>query len=400
MKNSVAPGLTAVSLQMTVFILLGTFSNASYSSLSVFIQPSYSISYTQVGFITSVTFLGNLTVFFLVGILVDRMGAKSALRISFGLIALGSFIAFLSSMYFELLIGYYIIGFGYGIIIPATNRIVMDTYYPHHSTVMGIKQAGAPIGLAMAAIILPAIAFRYSLSYSFLALTAGALISMVFVGRNSREKSSSSISLSKSLRELFRTMIGNRVLVAVSATSIFLSWGQQTVFTYYALFMQSIGYHAETAVIFLFIVMTGAIFGRIMWMKIGDRYFGTDRVGALSMITFFSGLMILIFPYLSSSPVPAGIMAFLLGLNGISWTSMFVTAISELAPKDKVGLYSGIGLIFLSMGVIVGTPVEGWIKMNTSFFGLWIVLGAGLLIGSLLLGTAVRRIYKRAISIT
>ncbi len=384
---------------MFLFMTLGNFGNSSYSPLAVFIKPEFNITTFEVGLITSSIFLGSLTVFFFVGILVDRLGSQTAIRVSFALIALGSFMALISTSYIELVLAYYAVGFGYGIITPATNSTVMERYYPNHATPMGIKQAGVPVGAALSSLILPAIAFRFSLRYAFLAMLMVSAVMIILAGRSRRRKRITSMNYRRQLKNMFLSIFRERALVAISLTTAVLSWGQQTLLTYYTLFMSSINYEKYVAIIFLFIIFAGAGIGRILWMRLGPRIFGKDRVSAMALITFIAGILVIVFPFLSVDLYASGILAFFLGMNAVAWNSTYVTVISELAPAEKVGQYSGSSLIFLTFGTIIGTPLSGYIKDFTgSYYEMWLILGAGILIASLVYATFVRRIYRRSIS--
>lgn len=395
LKKSTGLGASAVSLQMFLFMTFGNFSNASYSPLSVFIKPEFNITTLEVGLITSSIFLGALTMFFFVGILVDRLGSGTAIRISFAFIALGSLIALIAGSYIELIVGYYTIGFGYGAITPATNSAVMEKYYPSHSTPMGIKQAGVPVGAALSSLVLPVIAFRLSLRYSFLAMLIVSLVLILFVGRSRRRKRTSRINYRRQIRGIFGVMLHDKPLVAISMTTAVLSWGQQTLMTYYVLFMTSVGYEKYIAIILLFLIFAGAVFGRISWMRLGPRAFGGDRIASMALISAIAGVLILAFPYLSVDVYASGVLAFFLGMNAVAWNSTYVTVISELAPTEKIGQYSGSSLMFLTFGTVIGAPVSGYIAYSTgSYYAMWIILGISLLVGSLIFGTIVRKLYK------
>jgi MCP family monocarboxylic acid transporter-like MFS transporter 13/MCP family monocarboxylic acid transporter-like MFS transporter 12 len=101
---------------------------------------------------------------------------------------------------------------------------------------------------------------------------------------------------------------------------------------------------------------------------------------------FLSGFL-----YLMLTLIPASIIfmlpySILLGMNAAGWNSTFVTAVSEMAGKDRVGLYSGVALITLGLGTIIGAPVSGYIRDSTgSYFLTWIVLGGVQIITSILM---------------
>ncbi|MEM0140036.1 MAG: MFS transporter, partial [Ferroplasma sp.] len=151
-------------------IALGNFIDSLYSPLAPFIKNQFLLTATQLGLITSILFIGSSTMSFFTGFFVDSIGYRNAMKISFAIMAVGSIIIFKAYNYAFLLSGFYFIGFGYGLLTPATNSQVMAKYYPEHLPRMGIKQAGVPMGAAAAAIMLPLLALRVGISYTFLAV--------------------------------------------------------------------------------------------------------------------------------------------------------------------------------------------------------------------------------------
>jgi MFS family permease len=143
--------LLPVSVQSFIFLLMGNMTDSSYSPMNQFIKNQYLLTSAEIGFITSSIFIGSMIVSLISGYFVDRMGNRTSLRIAFLLMALGSTIVSVGSIYATVLAGYFIIGFGYGIVTPSTNSEVIKHYYPHHANAMGIKQSGVPAGIAVGA---------------------------------------------------------------------------------------------------------------------------------------------------------------------------------------------------------------------------------------------------------
>ncbi len=168
--------LSSVALLSLLFMTLGNFAVSAYSPLAPFIKSRFLLSSAELGLITSVIFTGSFVMSSLAGFFVDRLGKNSAIKISFVLMAAGSLIAAISRNYAELISGFFTIGFGYGIVTPSTNSLVMGAYYPRHARAMGIKQSGVPLGAAMAAVSLPLIAIHVSLEAALFVIAAVSLI--------------------------------------------------------------------------------------------------------------------------------------------------------------------------------------------------------------------------------
>ena len=367
---------------MLIFLTLGNFMNSSYSPLNTFIQRDFFLDSIQVGFITSAIFLGSITVSFISGFFVDRLGPYSALKVAYGVMALGALIITFSTSYLMLIAGYFAIGFGYGVVTPSTNSAIMKEYQPNHTSKMGIKQAGVPLGAAVSVLILSPIAFENSLSAAFLTILASSASIFLIIPRERgyhRNKEGSG--------RYFTEFLGaakNKSLLFISGTIIFMSWAQQSLLAFFVLFEQSKGFGVELAETLLITLLIGSVIGRLFWGFMGDRIPGKSRITLLSLVIALSGILFIMLNLTDHSLIVAGILAFLIGMNAIGWNSTYVTMVSEIAPRTKVGLFSGISFVIIGLGTVVGTPASGAIiRYTTSYTILWTVLGISLLFVSL-----------------
>ena len=373
-----------VVIQSLLFMVLGNFTFSSYAPLAPFIKNRFLLDSTELGLVTSIIFIGSFSVAFLSGLFVDGLGPRRAIRISFAIMALGSLIAAISHSYAVLVVGYYAIGFGYGLITPSTNRAVMDEYYPNHATPMGIKQSGVPVGAALSAVVLPLMALHFGLQWSFVAtlILGGTIALLITSGKKEPDQK-------RGQKGYLRQVLGagkNRSLMVISLCAAFLSWGQQSILTYYVVFLEHRGFHIIIAEVFLAILLTGAISGRIIWASLSSRIFRKNKLKSLVLIMVISSLLFILFPSLSISILSAGFLAFFLGMSAVGWNSVYVTLISEIAPKSKVGLFSGMSLMVMSMGTILGTPIAGFIQDTThSYIDMWLVLAISLFTAAMFL---------------
>ncbi len=362
-----------VVIQAFAFTILGNFADSSYSPLSAFIKNAYSLTAEQVGIITSVVFIGSLTVNFFTGILVDRFGSRSAVKISFAFLSLGSLICAVSISYEMILSGFFLIGLGYGSITPSTNSLIMEKYFPDHMRRMGIKQSGVPIGSLVAVSVLPLLAIYFGIRWPFFLLFAAT--ATVFVLVKTDRLYSGTFNFRKYLSDMLQTA-RNRDLILISVFSTVLSWGQQVSLTFWILFMENNGILVIIAEISLAIFLIGAVAGRIFWSRIGNALFGGSRKYGLSLIMVISGILLISISIFHLNTLILVPYAFFLGMNTAGWNSTYVTAVSEIAPRKKVGIFSGVGLIILGSGTIIGAPLSGYIKDTTgSFFTMWLILG-------------------------
>ena len=56
----------------------------------------------------------------------------------------------------------------------------------------------------------------------------------------------------------------------------------------------------------------------------------------------------------------------------------------ELSPKDMVGMFSGVSIIIISLGTIIGTPISGFIVDRfKSYMDMWTAMGLTVIVVAL-----------------
>ena len=378
--------LLPVSLQSFIFLLMGNMTDSSYSPLDQFIKNQYLLTSAEIGFITSSIFIGSMVVSLISGYFVDRMGNRTSLRIAFLLMALGATVVTIGDVYATVLAGYFIIGFGYGIVTPSTNSEVIKHYYPHHANAMGIKQSGVPAGIAVGALILPTLTLHLGIRFPYIFLIAAALLMAFIVGKDPPVDYKRQRATSSYFRD-FANVTRNRLLISVCIAVAFLSWAQQGLLTYYVLYMRFRGFPILSSDLFLVVLVIGSVAGRMLWVNVSESLFKGNRIPMLSLILLFSGLTVYFITRIPDSVVFILLVTFATGLFGIGWNSTFVTFVSEIAPRDKIGTYSGLSLFIIGLGTIIGTPISGLIiDVTGSYNEMWYVLAISLAVmGALIL---------------
>ena len=250
---------------------------------------------------------------------------------------------------------------------------------------MGIKQSGVPIGTILAALALPLLALHYSLRIAFLFLFFVTAIIAVLL-RGEKRGSSEKMSRDKTKGTIKMVLKDRRILV-ISAITAFLSWGQQSVFTYFVLYVTSMNYEVLVAEVLFIVLLLGSVLGRILWPSLTLRLFGGHRLRNYTLITALAGGMLFLFPNAGTSIYAISAMAVAIGFTAVAWNSNYVTLISEIAPKGSVGTYSGTSMTIISLGSIVGTPLSGYLVDATGgeFSIMWMFLGSVLMIVALIL---------------
>ena len=383
-----------VMLQSLLFITVGNIIETSYSPLDKIIKGHFLVDATLVGFLTSIIFIGLALISPFVGFLVDHLGSFRAIKIGFLIMASGATISAISPNYSMFAVGFLAIGSGYGIITPATNSAVMKAYFPYHATPMGIKQSGVPIGASVSAIILPLIFLRFNFYAPFIFLAAISFLFSIFI-KGEKVDQKSPVLLRTYLKEIGTTMFNMRFLVTNVLVAV-MSWGQQTLLTFAVLYNISLGYTLFTAEGLLAFILIGSLFGRIFWSWISSKIFKEMRIYSLVIVMIFSSLMFFVYAVRIHEIFYSIMISFLIGMTAIGWNGVYITVISETAPKRSIGMYSAMGLLLISIGAIVGTPLSGYIEdLTLNYSVVWDYLGVSILVSSLLLLFFFSRLFRK-----
>lgn len=368
-------------LWLLVAQIMVSFVGRSLSPLAVLIGVDLSLTNAQIGMLPAALFLGQSLVAIPSGILVDRIGSKKqllvttiCLGISFGLIAL-------SHQFILLLVVVAIGGGAYGAMHPTTNRGILY-WFPQRKRglAMGIKQMGITVGAALAALILlpfaKEVGWRPVLIISCLVLVAVGFLTSFYYRDPGKEVPVYNEEKKASLLEQLTSVLQNKPLLLISISAMGLQGAQLCLTTYIVIFTyEKLAFSLVIAGLLLVIAEVGGSIGRVAWGTISDTFFKGERMTIMLMVTVLTAVCALVFSTLTAgTPLVVVMMIVLLfgfcisGYNGI-WMNI----VTELVPKEKSGLATGITITISSWGVIIIPPVFGYIvDKSASFSSGWL----------------------------
>jgi MFS transporter, ACS family, hexuronate transporter len=360
-----------------------------YVPLIPLMVKEFSLTNTQIGWMTSAVFLGSSLIAIPSGLITDQFGARKSL-FSFCLLLLFVIFAFsLSNSFYFILVLLFLLGTGYGGITPGTNKSIMENFDLHNrGTAMGLKQMGVSLGSALGSLLLPVIA-NYSgwrASLLSIAILLVLICLLHFKMLEETERFNKPMNVIENMKNIFR----NKRLLKIIAIITFFIWVQLSIMTYLVLYLhESIHVSMSFSLFCLALLQIGGALGRAGWGIISDQYFNRNRGVIIALIGLISGILVLLLGIISSQfPVfLIAILSLLLGITTQGWNGMFVLMISEVVRKEQIGLASGVGLATVYAGAIFGTPLSGWIiDITGQFETMWLICGiAILLIGGITL---------------
>ncbi len=405
-KSATVPGVAASSPAIAYkWVVLGalTLAHLATSNAALSIQPlapflleDLHLRNVQVGMMTSSFYLGALVLSIPLGWVVDRFGVHRVFVAS--QVVVGAFILAVSRAHAfgAVLLCLVLAGIGYSGINPATGKAIM-VWFPWRgrATAMSVKQTGIPLGGALAAVTLPALAQAYSWRASFVASGCAALcvgILSAFVYRESPGTGEASPTATFVYRRWTRMLdiFRNRDLVLLNAVVMLYLALQMVLMTYLVLFARdALGRSVLVAGALLSLAHVGGVLGRLSWGVLSDYLFGGRRKAVLVLNGVLSGVMCLACAFLGPGS-PSWLLlpvVFVFGFSAIGWNGLYLTFVGELSGKDEAGAATGASLSIIYLGVLFGPPLFGFAIDRTGSYSLpWgiaaaVVAGAALLIG-------------------
>ncbi len=216
---------------------------ASQAASSVFVNAApFLIPYlhlvkgltlVEAGFLASAPLVGMMLTLILWGAVVDRIGERRSLAIGLGLLTLGSTAAAFSTSYVEIGIFLFLGGMGGASTSSASGRVVVGWFPPHRrGTAMGIRQTAQPLGVGVAAILVPNLVDAYDLRVTLLTIAGICGLATALAGLLIVDPPRPSRAESEGLGHLVNPYRRDSRLARIHVASMLLVVPQFTVWTY------------------------------------------------------------------------------------------------------------------------------------------------------------------------
>ena len=363
----------ATAAQATAsFALLGL------AALAGFLQRDFNLTAAETGLLITASYAAPLLSLLFVGDLLDRKSERLIIGVGAVVLFVPFVFAAASRHYAVLLAWLFIAGLGYSATQPGGSKSVSAWFRGGRlGLAMGIRQAGLPLGGAVAAAILPAVAEAWSWRAAFIAGAVAALAGGLFFALIYRPPPEDADAASRrepltvaAVAGLLRQPWMRNAIVAglalVSAQYGILTW-----------LMLDLRDHAHIALtrgaFFLALAQAAGAIGRIALAAWSDRTPALRfRLLTLSMIAIAAGVLVLMVTP-SRTPEPAlAVLATWLGFFGLGWYGPWVAYLAETAPADKVGLTLGAAMAINQLGIIAAPPLLGLVHdLTGSYAALW-----------------------------
>lgn len=356
-----------------VILAVATFAQASacffvqgFGAIALNVQSEMGLSNWQIGTLVSAAQLIPLFGLLIAGELLDRYSERLVVGVGTVIVGVSLCCAALANAYTELLMILVLLGFGYSTAQPGGSKSVSNWFQGSQlGFAMGIRQAGLPLGGAMAALLLPFFASQYSVQTAFL---AGGLIALfgatLFVLLYKKPEVSQGIERKKlnlkSATVSRLSMVTEPVMRKIMVSGASLTASQYAISVFLVLyFYTSVGLDRSTATMMFFVVLVAGIVGRVVLAAWSDhcesgRYYPVMTcLGAVAVI-----LMLL--PFLNTKNLlMLSVFMAVTGFFAYGWYGPWVAYIAEAAPADRKGFALGMAMTANQLSVVLIPPIIG-----------------------------------------
>ena len=352
---------------MVVLQIAGSVMLFAVAILAPKLGPDLGIDGAQIGFYTSLVFLGAA-----IGSLfspgpIRRFGPIRTSQ--FGMLAAATALLLPGAQSWSLaLVGGIAVGLGYGPFTPASTQILTAvTEDRDRPFVLAVKQSGAPFGVMLGGALLPTFALWYGWFAGLVAVSVFALICAAAVEPLRKTTDAHSLGDPGEGMPFAWSLLRNDPRLRKLTMASFLFAGvQMCTFTFLVIdLVDRIGMDYRLAGIALSITQAGGVLSRLVWGYLSERriagrhiLLGIAVFGALAML----GLAAMQ-PGWSFLPV-AGIAA-LSGITIAGWNGVFISEVVRVVPRDQLATAVGTTICFVYSGLVVGPALFSAVAEHT-----------------------------------
>lgn len=386
-----------------VILAVATFAQAcacffvqGFGSIALNVQTEMALSNWQIGALISVAQLIPLVGLLVAGELLDRCSERFVVGAGTVIVGVALCAAALANSYIELLVFLAILGLGYSTAQPGGSKSVSNWFAGDKlGFAMGIRQAGLPLGGALATLILPYIAIRFSVQAAFLAggvvALFGAVIFMLLYRSPKTHKAYKKqpvnlrLAISSRLAMAKEPSMRNIMLSGASLTA-----SQYAISVFLVLYLHtSLGLDNVVATTMFFVVLGSGIIGRIVLAAWSDRCKAGRYYPVLTCLGAVSVVLMLLSLLETKNLVVVSVLMVLAGFFAYGWYGPWVAYIAETAPVERKGFALGMAMTANQISVVLVPPIVGLLRDNLGTFAYgWGVLA---IVSAILLFTTGRK---------
>lgn len=394
--------MLGLTLWFTTSMSFGYF---AFAPLGHDLIAEFHLSKGQFGLINFAAGLGIVTFSILLGNLVDRFGPRFMMIVGPVVMTLGCVGISFSMSLLQVLAFSVLVGIGYSCMTPLTNRVIYDWFTERlQAMAIGLKQAGMPLGVALGALVLPAVSTQHNWRVSYLAAafiitTVGVISFFAYSdpppGKLKRSKVNPEKAPEKEKKGC-RPLLARPGVVKNGLLGLGFAIWQVSLITFFVIFLrESVGMPELTGNRYLFIVQFSGALARPAVGALSDLIWRGDYRRVLTVMGLGNVVVILLMalaPAVMFSVPVITFFAVILGVAGMGWFGPFCASMIRSIGSEKAGFASGIITVINLTGMSLWAPIFGYITDFTGSFTLpLLVVASFVMVATLIFALAGER---------
>ncbi|WP_186234274.1 MFS transporter [Burkholderia gladioli] len=336
---------------------------------------------------------GQVVTMLMLGWLIDRFGERRVVASTMSMMGLAAMLGAWIAPSFPVLLGFIaMIGATYASVQPGGTRAIVRWFPPRdRGMATGVRQAGLPLGTALAAMALPLLAatqgWRLALVVQgAIGLAGGALFALLH--RDERKAPGLPSAAPPGLLTSIRLVAGHTVLWPVMAAGAAMVAFQYTFATHAIPFVATRFHYPLVAAALLFSLSQWfGILGRVGLAWLSDRWWSGRRLRSLGMCMAICIAVALGLPLLPAE-TPKLVLAVIfgvVGLVGVGWYPLYLLQIAEMAPSSVVASTLSFSMTLNMLAISILPPLFGVLVDRFHYGAAWSALACLVLLGGLVL---------------
>lgn len=349
---------------------------------ALFWKEEYALTNMESGLLVSVVNVGPLFCMLFVGRLLDQYNEKILISISSFLLGSSLLLTNIVSGFNGLLFVLLLIGMFYSVSQPGGSKVILK-WFPkeNRGLAMGIRQAGIPIGGALAGVLIPFLTVQYNMTYAINSIACiciiGGVLFFVFYKEPYVQEEARKGHIKISFWMELKVVICKKELYPIYITGICMISLQMVLVGHFMKFLA--GEQSITSIVagtvFSVMFFSGMI-GRIALAAISDVFYkGNRRIHLFIAVCASIGLILLL--VMNIHTITSGVLysiSALLGFFSIGWFSLFIAEVAELASEESVGITVSVALTLNQIAIIVAPVLFGYIVDEKGYAYAWLCI--------------------------
>ncbi|EJS70208.1 hypothetical protein ICU_01864 [Bacillus cereus BAG2X1-1] len=351
-------------------------------AFALFWKEEYALTNMESGLLVSVVNVGPLFCMLFVGRLLDQYNEKILISISSFLLGSSLLLTNIVSGFNGLLFVLLLIGTFYSVSQPGGSKVILK-WFPkeNRGLAMGIRQAGIPIGGALAGVLIPFLTIKYSMTYAINIIACiciiGGLLFFIFYKEPYVQEKVRHERIELTFWMQLKAVMCKKELYPIYITGICMISLQMVLVAHFIKFLvmeQSITpilAGKVFSVMFFF-----GIIGRIVLAVISDLFYkGNRRIPLFIAVCTSIGFILML--VIDIHTIPSGVLyvvSAVLGFFSIGWFSLFMVEVAESVNEESVGMTVSFALTLNQIAIIVAPVLFGYIVDEKGYTYAWLCI--------------------------